>query len=84
MRYLLMAFIRLYWLLPAHKRRRCIFEESCSRYVYRIAKEQGFKKALQAFNERKQQCRPGYYYRDDDSVRLADNSIVPAGRIRKL
>ena len=81
MRYLLMLLIRLYWLVPAHKRRRCIFKESCSRYVYRMAKEQGFRKALGAFRERKKQCRPGYYFRNNETVRLADNSIIPACRL---
>ena len=81
MRYLLIAFIRLYWLLPAHKRRRCIFKESCSRYVFRTAKEQGFKKAIQAFQERKKQCRGGYYHISDSMVRLADNSVVPAAEL---
>ena len=79
-----MFLIRRYWLLPAHKRRCCIFKESCSRYVYRMAKQQGFKKALLAYKERKQQCRPGYYYINDKAVRLADNSVVPANRLHKL
>lgn len=76
MRYILMAFIHLYWIVPKNKRQQCIFKESCSRHVYRTAKENGLIKAVNAIRERKRQCRPGYYRVTDTWVRLADNSMI--------
>lgn len=77
---LLQLFIRIYWLIPQSKRRRCLFKESCSHYVYKISAEQGFKKAIEAFNDRRHQCRPNYsFYKTEDEtewVILADASIV--------
>ena len=76
MRYLLLFFIQLYWLIPKGKRARCIFKETCSHYIYRITKQQGFKKGISALKERKVKCKPGYYYIDQNNVRLADESVV--------
>jgi uncharacterized protein len=53
--------IRLYWfLIPAHRRRRCIHRVSCSKHVYEIAKANGWRKAVSAFRYRFQTCRAGY------------------------
>lgn len=61
MSYLLKCIIRIYWLvIPKHKRKACIFSESCSQYVFRITNEQGFVQGLVAFSERFKQCRHGY------------------------
>jgi len=77
MRYWLLILIRLYWLIPKKYKRRCIFKESCSRYVYRIAKEKGFKKGLDGIKKRTHQCQPGYYRINEAEFRLADQSVVP-------
>lgn len=78
---LLRLAIRLYWLLPESRRRRCLFRESCSRHVYRLAGEKGFRAALAAFRVRSRQCRPGYaFYRSeagDEHVIFADHSVCP-------
>ena len=38
----------------------CLFKESCSRHVYRILNEQGFKSGLKAFKTRYRSCRSPY------------------------
>lgn len=60
MRYLLMFAIRIYWRIPTKLHNKCLFKETCSHYVYRIAKHQGFKAAFKALKERDELCRPGY------------------------
>jgi len=60
MKHLLMLAIRIYWLIPTKLHQRCIFRETCSRYVYRIASQQGFLAGIKALRERNELCRPGY------------------------
>lgn len=51
----------MYWfLIPAKKRNRCIFSESCSKHVYKKTKEKGLWYGLKALRFRYQNCRPGY------------------------
>ncbi|WP_366914024.1 membrane protein insertion efficiency factor YidD [Niabella sp.] len=78
MRYFLLLIIRLYWLTPEKNRRRCLFKETCSRYVYRITRQQGLRAGLAALKDRRRKCRPGYYYINKNAVRMADCCIVPA------
>lgn len=55
-----MLSIKLYWILiPKSKRRCCLFQESCSNYVYRITNEKGTLKGMKAFLFRYKFCRPG-------------------------
>lgn len=61
MKYLLLLAIRLYWaVIPPSKRKRCIFRESCSQYVWRIADSEGFIVGINAFLFRNKHCCPGY------------------------
>ena len=60
MKSLLLLAIRIYWRIPTRLHTRCIFRETCSHYVYRIASEQGFLAGIRAFRERNRLCRPGY------------------------
>lgn len=60
MRYLLLLAIQAYWLIPTRLHDRCIFRESCSHYVYRVARQRGFLAGLSALMERNSLCRPGY------------------------
>jgi uncharacterized protein len=61
MQFLFLTAIRLYWLLiPMKNRRKCIFKESCSRYVYRICFDDGFVAGSKAFAFRFRNCRNGY------------------------
>jgi uncharacterized protein len=56
-----MTVVRLYWTCwPRQLRRRCIYRETCSRYVYRITRESGLLKGLAALKARFLTCRPGY------------------------
>lgn len=61
MKYILLFIIRIYWsIIPASKRKMCIFKESCSNYVLRITKEEGFISGVKAFLFRNKHCCPGY------------------------
>ena len=60
MKFLLQLAIRIYWRIPTRLHARCIFRETCSHYVYRIAGEQGFLAGIHALRERNRLCRPGY------------------------
>lgn len=62
MRIFIICIIKAYWfLIPAHKRNKCIFKESCSCHVYRVADKQGFLNGLKALYYRYLNFRPGYY-----------------------
>lgn len=71
MRWLLMLPIVVYWYCVPQlvKSRSCLFKETCSRFVYRTARENGLVAGVRALRERYSQCRPGY------SVQL-----IPSGR----
>lgn len=61
MKYILLLTIKLYWFAIAeNNRRNCLFEESCSKYVYRITSKNGLISGLRAFYIRFRYCRPGY------------------------
>ncbi|NHM05691.1 membrane protein insertion efficiency factor YidD [Flavobacterium sp. CYK-4] len=61
MKHFILKFIQLYWLIiPEEKRRKCIFRKSCSKYVYEIAKNEGFIKGVFAFHFRYKNCRSGF------------------------
>lgn len=78
-RLLLLWSIRLYWIFPYKPRRCCIFKETCSAHVYRITKDYGVKKGLNALYRRFKQCRGGYSFvmiDDKEFVLLKDHSLV--------
>lgn len=82
MRWLLLLAIRCYWALwPARWRRGCLYRESCSRHVYRMAQQGGFAKGFRALRGRFRTCRPAYGivagYGETWLV-LADGSFLPA------
>ena len=60
MKYFLLLSIKIYWLIiPASKRRKCIFRKSCSKYVYEETTNNGIISGLKAFKYRFENCRPG-------------------------
>lgn len=62
MKRLLLLVIKLYWaMVPARKRRTCIFRTSCSRYVYEVTGKEGLFQGLKALLFRFQNCRAGYH-----------------------
>ena len=75
-----MALIRAYWWLwPRSSRRSCLYRESCSRHVYRIARLEGGLAGLAALRRRVKTCRAGYVVIVSDGlfrVRLADGSVL--------
>ncbi|MCB1037802.1 MAG: hypothetical protein KDD47_28470 [Acidobacteria bacterium] len=76
----MLASIRLYWLgCPPAWRRQCLFEESCSRYVYRQTSLGGLRLGLRALRARYQQGRPGYFLEVRSGrvrLRLRDGSVM--------
>ena len=81
MKYLLLAIIKIYWLLPKKERRKCIFKETCSKHVFRITKFHGFQKGLAALRLRQKQCRAGFYFINEHCLRLADRSLISVSLI---
>lgn len=82
MKYLIIFVIRLYWLIPKSRRRKCIFRISCSKCIYKTAMNEGFIAACYAFKYRYKNCRYGYeLFRNpitnDLEIRLPNNDIVP-------
>lgn len=56
--------IRIYWLIVPNKiKGKCLFSETCSRYVYRKLNEEGFRAGIKAFNYRFKTCRQPYLVR---------------------
>lgn len=79
----LIVAIRLYrWAAGALPRRRtCLFDVSCSRYVERAAGEHGLAAAGGAIRERWAACRPGYTFEFDGdrwTVTCVDGSYIAA------
>ena len=89
MKILLLGIIHSYWLIfPKHKRKPCVFEVSCSKYIYRVTNEKGFFFAIYALRIRFNQCRPGYtLYKNEQNnsfeLYLKDGSIVSNEKISK-
>ena len=59
MRYLLLAAIRIYWLIPKSKRRTCLFKKSCSHFVFEAVANHGTVAGLKALHYRFKTCRYG-------------------------
>lgn len=61
MKYFLLLAIECYWLIvPARKRRTCLFKKSCSDFVYENTLKHGFFIGLKALRYRYKNCRSGY------------------------
>jgi putative component of membrane protein insertase Oxa1/YidC/SpoIIIJ protein YidD len=61
-KYFILFTIKFYWfIIPPHKRNKCLFKESCSRFVYRNTKNLGLVEGLKALNHRIRSCKPGYF-----------------------
>lgn len=68
MKFLLLALIHLYRrLVRPFFRATCLFRESCSVYVERETKKNGFQAGLRALRFRFKNCRPGYFWIHQDS-----------------
>ena len=61
MKVLLLILIKTYWLLiPKSKRRKCLFKESCSNYVYEKTKREGLISGVKALKFRIKNCNSNY------------------------
>ena len=79
MKALLILGIELYWrLIPEHRRRSCVFRESCSRQVYRIAKDSGARAGFLALWQRVRRCRGVRLENSPEGLvlRLRDGSVL--------
>lgn len=80
MKYLLLGIIKLYWIIPAKRRRKCLFKISCSQHIYAVTVSHGFVSGVKSFISRYKQCRTGYavYVADDlkEWVIFKDGSII--------
>jgi len=60
-KHLLLATVRVYWAVwPRHLNRGCIYRETCSHNVHRVASDSGFVAGCRALLYRLRTCRPGY------------------------
>lgn len=82
MKYFVLAAVQLYCLtIRPFLSRRCIFRESCSAHVLRVARTQGGRAGLIALVSRMRACRPGYYVvvssqTLETEFHLADGTVV--------
>lgn len=81
----LIFIIRLYWaFIPEKNRRKCLFKESCSHYVFRHTVEQGFLSGMKALNTRVKKCRKGYQLQHNGEtfeLKLADGTVIGENEI---
>jgi putative component of membrane protein insertase Oxa1/YidC/SpoIIIJ protein YidD len=87
MGWLLVVAIRAYSLISAHHKRRCLFRETCSLFVMRVAEEEGLLAGCRGLRQRFTRCRPQYsvfydYMACDWLVVLADGSTATSAEIR--
>ena len=76
MKYLLTIIIRIYWkYIPENKRRICLFNVSCSNYVYKKANEEGLISGIKALNYRIKNCNPNYYIVENNGKRFLISSL---------
>lgn len=82
---ILRFLIKAYWLIiPPAKRNRCLFNESCSRIVYRVSLEKGLFPALRIFWFRYNNCRSDYHlflHNNQIYLRTIKNNIVDHNEI---
>lgn len=87
MKFLVLFSIRLYWKLsPAVNGHRCIFKESCSHLVYRVAKEEGTLQAMRELTQRWHVCGPVYHImknheHDFIGLILCNGEILPKDQV---
>lgn len=77
----------MYWkIVSPAKRNKCIYKESCSRYVFRIIKNKGWKSGLDAFIYRYKNCRSNYILTHTGKQTLlvtAENIVIQEKEIRE-
>jgi putative component of membrane protein insertase Oxa1/YidC/SpoIIIJ protein YidD len=62
MKNIFLFIIKIYQVfIPKRFRGECLFKESCSHYVYRLTKENGFSDGISALRYRVHHCKPNYF-----------------------
>ena len=62
MKFLIFFVIKMYWItIPKSRRRKCLFRESCSNYVYQETKYKGAISGLKAFLFRVRNCNSNHH-----------------------
>jgi putative component of membrane protein insertase Oxa1/YidC/SpoIIIJ protein YidD len=88
MKYLVLIVIRLYWkLVPASKRRKCVFKESCSNAVYKETNNNGFIKGLETLLFRFRNCNNRFeltvdFQTERTKVILKDGTLIDFEEMR--
>jgi len=82
MKWLLIGAVLIYRGLARHRiRRRCLFRESCSQHVLRVAREHGLARGLKALTWRIRVCRGGYRVlptpQGHFAIQLVDGTVIP-------
>ena len=73
----------MYWkLIPAKKRKACIFKVSCSNYVFKETKSNGFLIGMRALKYRFQNCRQGFEI-FENPIDGSKQLILPKGEVLK-
>jgi uncharacterized protein len=70
MKWILLKSIEFYWrYVPDSLKGICLFRESCSRYVYRSLKDNGFKEGYRALKYRFDVCRMPFSIEEDSHAK---------------
>jgi len=87
MKYILLILIKIYQsFVPKRLRSKCLYKESCSNYVFRLTKENGFFAGIGALKYRINNCNPQYFIvKDKGDILLitAQNEIIEEEFISK-
>lgn len=73
-------------MIPVQKRRRCLFAQSCSQYVFQTTTENGVLSGIKALYNRWNHCRPGYFIIEGTQGKFmisAKNKIFNASEINQ-
>ncbi len=78
MKVILIFLIKVYWwIIPENKRLVCIYKESCSKHVIRIAKENGFIASIKSLIYRFKNCNNKYSFKAGTNFTIiTSNKIV--------
>lgn len=80
MKFIILFAIKCYWqLVPERKRRACIYQISCSCFVYTRTIEHGFWAGIKALKARTSTCKPGYTWAIDNNqvaLRLSNGDVL--------
>jgi uncharacterized protein len=87
MKNLFLILLKIYQIfIPKRFRHKCLFKESCSNYVFRLTKENGFSAGINALRYRIHNCNPKYFIIENKGRILlitAQYQVIEEGFISK-